>query len=53
MYIEVVVEYGFNIVETLKEFKKKCKREIENLTAMNVENVDITAKGIHVPENNN
>ena len=50
VYIEVVVEYGFNIVETLKDFKKKCKREIENLTAMNVENVDITAKGIHVSE---
>ena len=50
VYIEVVVEYGFNIVETLKDFKKICKREIENLTAMNVENVDITAKGIHVSE---
>ena len=50
VYIEVVVEYGFNIVKTLKDFKKKCKREIENLTAMNVENVDITAKGIHVSE---
>ena len=50
VYIEVVVEYGFNIVETLKDFKKKCKREIENLTAMNVESVDITAKGIHVSE---
>ena len=50
VYIEVVVEYGFNIVETLKDFKKKCKREIENLTAMNVENIDITAKGIHVQE---
>lgn len=50
VYIEVVVEYGFNIVETLKDFKKKCKREIENLTAMNVENVDITAKGIHISE---
>ena len=50
IYIEVVVEYGFNIVNTLKEFKKKCKKEIENLTAMNVENVDIIAKGIHVPE---
>ena len=52
VYVEVVVEYGFNIVETLKDFKKKCKREIENLTAMNVENIDIIAKGIHVPENN-
>ena len=50
IYIEVVVEYGFNIVNTLKEFKKKCKKEIENLTAMNVENVDIIAKGIHVSE---
>lgn len=50
IYIEVVVEYGFNIVNTLKEFKKKCKKEIENLTAMNVENIDIIAKGIHVPE---
>lgn len=49
IYIEVV-EYGFNIVNTLKEFKKKCKKEIENLTAMNVENIDIIAKGIHVPE---
>lgn len=50
IYIEVAIEYGFNIVETLKEFKKKCKKEIENLTAMNIENIDIIAKGIHVPE---
>ena len=44
IYIEVVVEYGYNILEALKEFKKKCKKEIENLTAMNVENIDIVAK---------
>lgn len=50
IYIEVVIEYGFNIVETLKDFKKKCKKEIENLTAMNIENIDIIAKGIHIPE---
>ena len=51
IYIEVVVEYGFNIVNTLKEFKNtNDKKEIENLTAMNVENVDIIAKGIHVSE---
>ena len=50
IYIEVVVEYGYNILEALKEFKKKCKKEIENLTAMNVENIDIVAKGVHVPE---
>lgn len=50
IYIEVVVEYGYNILEALKEFKKKCKKEIEKLTAMNVENIDIVAKGVHVPE---
>lgn len=50
IYIEVVVEYGYNILEALKEFKKKCKKEIENLTAMNVENIDIVAKGVHVIE---
>ena len=52
IYIEVMTEYGFNILETLKEFKIKCKKEIETLTAMNVEVIDIIAKGIHIPENN-
>ena len=52
IYIEVMTEYGFNILETLKEFKIKCKKEIENLTAMNVEVIDIVAKGIHIPEEN-
>ena len=50
LYIEVVVVYGFNIVEALKSFKKKCVREIENLTAMNVGNVEIVAKGIEKGE---
>lgn len=53
VYIEVVIIYGYNVVEELREFKKKCKREIENLTAMNVETIDIVAKGIHIPEENN
>ena len=38
------------IKKTLKNFKKKCKREIENLTAMNIETIDIVAKGIYIPE---
>lgn len=50
IYIEVVIVYGYNVVEELREFKKKCKREIENLTAMNVETIDIVAKGIYIPE---
>ncbi len=50
LYIEVVIVYGYNVVEESREFKKKCKREIENLTAMNVETIDIVAKGIHIPD---
>lgn len=50
IYIEVIINYGYNIIESLGDFKKKCKREIENLTAMNVETIEMVAKGIHVEE---
>ena len=49
IYMEVVVMYGCNIQETLKEFKVKARREIENLTAMNVISLDVVAKNIYVP----
>ncbi len=50
IYIEVIVVFGFNIIEALQEFKTKCAREIENLTAMNVGRIDIVAKDIIRPE---
>jgi uncharacterized alkaline shock family protein YloU len=50
IYMEVVITYGVNVMETLKNFKIKCKKEIEQLTAMNVEQIDIIAKGIYIPE---
>ncbi len=50
IYIEVILIYGFNIITALQEFKKKCVREIENLTAMNVGTVDILARGIQKNE---
>ena len=50
IYMEVSLMYGYNIVEELKKFKKKCKREIEIQTAMNIENIDIIAKGVYLPE---
>ena len=49
IYMEVVVMYGCNIQETLKEFKEKAKREIEKLTAMNVISLDVVAKNIYLP----
>ena len=53
IYIEVTVEYGCNVLDALRDFKKKVVREIENLTAMNIQNIEVIAKGIHVPEHNN
>ncbi len=50
IYMEVTMEYGYNIFEELKLFKKKCKNEIEKLTAMNVEVIDIIAKGVYIKE---
>ena len=50
IYIEIILVYGFNIITSLQNFKKKCIKEIENLTAMNVEKVQILAKGIQKPE---
>jgi len=52
IYIETVIVYGYNVMESLKDFKKKIKKEIENLTAMNVDRIDIVAKGLWVPEKN-
>ncbi len=50
LYIEVSIEYGANMMEVLRIFKKETRREIENLTAMYISNVDIVAKQIHFPE---
>jgi len=50
IYIELEIVYGYNIIEFLKDFKKKVKKEIEKLTAMNVDKVDVVAKGLYVPE---
>lgn len=46
IYMEVSVVYGYNVPESLKTFKQKIIKEIENLTAMNVIQLDIVAKNI-------
>ena len=50
IYMEVSVVYGYQIIEALAELKRRCKKEIENLTAMNLQSIDIVAKNIHMPE---
>ena len=48
--MEAVLNYGHNIVKILEEFRAKTKKEIEKQTAMNVQKVDLVAKGIHMDE---
>lgn len=50
IYVEVLLNYGYNMLEAMKEFKIKSKKEIEQLTAMNVGQIDIVGKGIQMPE---
>ena len=50
IYMEVMVTYGYNMQESLKEFKEKARREIENLTSMNVVSLEVVAKSVYIPE---
>ena len=50
IYIEITILYGYNIMEEMQKFKAKIKKEIENLTAMNVLDMDITVKGVFYEE---
>ena len=50
IYIELIINYGYNIIQSLSDFKRKCEKEIENLTAMNVDKIEVLAKGINTPE---
>ena len=50
IYMEVTVVYGYNVVKDIKDFREKARKEIEKLTAMNVVELEVVAKGISVPE---
>ena len=51
IYLEVVVEYGYNVVESVESFKMKIIKEINKITTMDVKSIEIVIKGIHMPEN--
>lgn len=48
--IEVILEYGSDLRILMKEYKEKAGKEIDKLTAMNVLDIQIVAKGLHIPE---
>lgn len=51
IYLEVIICYGYNLINSVQEFKLKVKKEIEQLTAMNVQSIEVVVKGIEVPQN--
>ncbi len=51
IYMEVIVLFGFDLVKGLTDFKNKAKKEIERLTTMNVQKINVVAKGIKIIEN--
>ncbi len=50
IYMEVIVVYGYNIIESIKDFREKCIKEIDKLTAMNIREMEIVARGIKLKE---
>ena len=50
IYMQVTIVYGYNVVEGLKNFKEKVSKEISKLTSMNVEEIEVVAKNIFVPQ---
>lgn len=52
IYMEVTIMYGYNVMDGIKSFKVKARKEIEKLTAMNVVELDVVAKNIYVPQEN-
>ncbi len=51
LYLEVTIMYGYNVVDGIRTFKEKARKEIEKLTAMNVVELDVVAKNMYVPNN--
>ena len=51
IYMEVIVLFGFDLVKGLTSFKEKAKKEIERLTTMNVQKINVVAKGIKIIDN--
>lgn len=51
IYVDVILEYGHNLRDILKNLKDKTIKEIDRLTAMNVIDIQLLAKGLHIEEN--
>lgn len=47
--IAIVMDYGFNIPSTCQKVQEKVKNSVENMTGLNVTDVNVRIAGITVP----
>ena len=47
IYTELIIQFGYNVMDTVKKYKTKVLKEIDKLTSMNVLNIDIIVKGVN------
>ena len=50
IYMEAAVKYGCVIPEIIKKFQTKVKKEIERLTSMNVQKIEIYIKSVRLDD---
>ena len=50
IYLELIINFGYNIIELTEVIKSRIKKEVEKLTAMNVLKMEIFIKSIHFEE---
>ena len=48
IYLEVIIEFGHNINDTMTALKKQITKEIEKMTSMNVLSMEIVVKGVNL-----
>ncbi len=53
IYIEVIINFGFQVNEAMGKLKHNIVKEIENLTAMNVKGIEIVVKGVNFEKEEN
>ena len=49
----VILDYGYNIPATSSKIQARVKSSIENMTGLNVTDVNVRIAGINVPSENN
>ena len=48
IYLEVIIEFGYNINDTMGNLRNQIIKEIEKMTAMNVLSMEIVVKGVNL-----